>query len=62
MQRYRLCTFPCDTADMTRNTISTHFPIRKKGYFTPLHSPLSPDSLIFFHPKAGPVVGYLSIA
>jgi len=37
MQRYRIGTFPCDTADMTRNTISTLFPIRKKSRFTPLY-------------------------
>src|SRR5258707_11065915 len=48
MQRYRLRTFPCDTADMTRNTISILFPIRKKCHFIPLHSPDSSDSLIFF--------------
>src|SRR5258708_2788594 len=48
MQRYRLRTSPCDTADMTQSTISTLFPIRKKSHFAPLHSPDSSDSLIFF--------------
>ena len=51
MQCYRLQTIPCDTADMTRNTIPTLFPIRMGSHFVPLHSPNSsdsPDSLIFF--------------
>jgi acetyl esterase/lipase len=52
MQRYRLGTFPCDTADMTRNTISALFPIRLGTHFVPLHSPDSADSLIFFSPES----------
>jgi hypothetical protein len=54
MQCYRLRTILCDTADMTPNTISTLFLIRRASPFVPLHSPDSADSLIFSHPKAGP--------
>jgi len=51
MQRYRLRTSTCDTADMTHGTIPILFPIRKRRHFAPPHSPDSPDaadSLIFF--------------
>jgi len=48
MQCYRLRSFLCDIADMTRNTISTLFLIRQGSHFAPLHSPDSADSLIFF--------------
>jgi hypothetical protein len=44
---------------MTTNTISTLWPIRLGSHFRPLHSPdsaHSPDSLIFFHRKAGTAV------
>jgi hypothetical protein len=61
MQCYRLRFIPCDTADMTRNTISTLFPIRLGSSFVPLHSPDSPDSpdsLIFSYQKAGPAVDH----
>jgi hypothetical protein len=56
MQCYRLRTILCDTADMTRNTISTLLLIRRASHFVPLHSPDSPDSpdsLIFFSPESG---------
>jgi hypothetical protein len=38
MQRYRLRIVPCDTADMTRNTISPLFPNRMGSQFEPFHS------------------------
>jgi hypothetical protein len=52
MQRYRLRTILYDTADMTGNTISTLFLIRRASHFVPLHSPDSADSLIFFSPES----------
>jgi hypothetical protein len=54
MQCYRLRTILCDTADMTRNTILTLLLIRRASPFVPLHSPDSPDSLIFFTRKRNP--------
>jgi hypothetical protein len=61
MQRYRLRTFPCDTADMTPNTISTLFPIRMGSHFVPFHSLSCPSirlirliRLFFSHQKAAP--------
>ena len=53
MQRYRLRTVPCNTADMPRNTIPTLLPIRIAGHFMPLHSPDSGDSPYFFLTKNG---------
>jgi len=39
MQRYRLRTFPCDTAAMTHNLISILFPIRMGIHFVSLYTP-----------------------
>jgi hypothetical protein len=38
MQRYRLRTFPCNTADMTRHLVSILFPNRIGSLFVSLHS------------------------
>jgi hypothetical protein len=56
VQCYRLRTILCDTADMTRNTISTLLLICPASHFVPLHSPDSADSadsLIFFSSESG---------
>ena len=59
MLRYRLRTFPCDTADMISNTFSILFPIRKECHPVPLHTPDTPHFGLFalfayfFSPESG---------